>query len=220
MASSKLVTENEKESLIASQGILATKGNMNFDTIKDSLKKISETPTPKEYVKSLPSGFEGGGYDYIEEAYMRHLLNKHFPIWSWIDGRFEVLGGEWILVSGTLVVQIEYATKRFWSTGAARIQFKRDKDHVAANVINIDHNIASANSNAFKRAINRLCNIGDDVYQKQILEPLSDKEIDKIKGLAKEVGKLERIEYLLQTGEISRANYEKRLKQLMNLKKK
>ena len=39
----------------------------------------------------------------------------------------------------------------------------------------MDNNIAAANSNAFKRAVNRLCNIADDIYRKQI-DPLATYE--------------------------------------------
>ena len=170
---------------------------------------ISNLVTPKHQIKKRPDGF-----DYIEEKFMRHLLNKHFPVWSWIDGKFETLGAEWILSSGTLVVKIGEFTKRFWSTGAARIQYKAGKPHTAENIVDIDKNVASANTNAFKRAINRLCNIGDDVYRKQVESFLSKEQHDIIMDFAEKLDEVEKFSNLIENGEINSVNYELSLKRL------
>ena len=133
------------------------------ETLYTKHKSISSEKTPKHFVKRRPDGM-----DYVEEAYLREKLNEYYPIWSWVIDKTEFLGAEWCIVSGELQVVIDGVVRKFGSVGAARVQFKRGQPHAAENVIDIDKNLASANTNAFKRAINRLCNIADDVYRKHV----------------------------------------------------
>jgi len=85
--------------------------------------------------------------------------------------------------------------RKFFGVGAARIQYKncpclyredivgktkgkpykdcgichgQNLPHTPENVIDVDKNVKSANSNALKYAINRLTHIGDDVYGKRL----------------------------------------------------
>ena len=53
---------------------------------------ISNIDTPKYYVKQQQ------GFDYVDEAYMRHLLNTHYPIWKWEIVKYEFIGDKAILV--------------------------------------------------------------------------------------------------------------------------
>lgn len=140
-------------------------------------RNISQKVTPKSHVKTRPDG-----YDYVDEAYMRNELTKEFPVWSWSPAGAEpvqFLGAEWVIVSGLLRIEDNGVLREFFSPGAARVQFARGKPHTAENVRDIDKNVASANTNAFKRAINRLGNVADDVYRKQDLT-LSDEDIESI----------------------------------------
>lgn len=146
-------------------------------------KSISNEVTPEvdgsglRIIEQRPDGF-GGSLDYIIEAYMRDRLNSYFPGWSWEEGQIQMLGSEWVIVSGHLVILDEHLLaygknppeRRFFGAGASRIQFKRNQLHTPENVIDIDKNVKSANSSALKVAINRLCGIGDDVYRKRIDE--------------------------------------------------
>lgn len=148
----------------------------NIDLINKH-REISQRTTPKSQVKSRPDGF-----DYVDEAYMRSELNKNYPVWSWKpagEQPVQFLGSEWAIVAGELVVEDEGVVRRFFSPGSARVQFKRNQPHTPENVIDIDKNLASANTNGFKRAINRLCNIADDVYRKQDLS-LSEDDIAEL----------------------------------------
>jgi len=140
--------------------------------------EIGAEETPKydgagrEIIKKRPDG-----YDYIIEGYMRKKLDQYFPGWSWEEGTIQFLG-EWIVTSAHLVIIDEHLlafninppVRRFFGTGADRIQFKREMAHTAEYVVDIDKNVATSNSKALKRAINRLTNIGDDVYGKRIEE--------------------------------------------------
>lgn len=133
-------------------------------------EQISKNKTPKSEIKQRPDGL-----DYVDEGYLRRELNKHFPIWSWTEGSVQFIGAEWAIVSGELIINDNGIIRKFYSVGAARIQFKKNMPHTPENVVDIDKNVASANTNAFKRAVNRLCNIADDVYKK--LDPNLDQAV-------------------------------------------
>lgn len=95
--------------------------------IKSKHKEISEKKTPKTQIKKRPDGL-----DYLEEGYMRQAgLNENYPIWSWTptDNPVQFLGSEWVVVSGVLEVVDEGVPRKFFSPGAARVQFKRGAPH-------------------------------------------------------------------------------------------
>ena len=163
----------KKEELISENVALSS------TRIREQRKTISTTKTPKCYVEK-----KGDGFDYVDEAYMRDRLNYHYPIWSCKIDDSSFLGSEWCIVRGTLTILDNNVTRHFSSVGAARVQFKRNSEHIAENVVDIDKNIASANTNAFKRAVNRLCNIADDVYHKVVKDvSLSESQIDGINSM-------------------------------------
>tara|TARA_B100000519_G_C14231690_1_gene432702 strand:+ start:37 stop:717 length:681 start_codon:yes stop_codon:yes gene_type:complete len=186
--------------------------------IRAEKQRISSYTTPKPYVKSRPDGLE-----YVEEKYMRDQLNEHFPIWSWEIKNVEFLGSEWCVVTGELSIVDSSIPRKFGSVGSARIQFKKNLDHIPENIIDIDKNVASANTNAFKRAVNRLCNICDDVYRKQIEDyALSDEQVSAIKeemdGIESTVA--DKILSGIEDQSISTINYDATLRKIKQLKKK
>ena len=153
--------------------------SVDVSKVQEKRKKISNTRTPKPHIEK-----KADGYDYVDEAYMRDRLNKYYPIWSWKIDDTEFLGAEWCIVRGTLTIIDNGIPRYFSSVGAARVQFKRNTEHLAENVVDIDKNVASANTNAFKRSINRLCNIADDVYRKVVKDvSLSKSQIDGINAM-------------------------------------
>ena len=183
--------------------------NINIDDIENNIKwnheAISHTKTPKSVIKKRPDGF-----DYVEEGWMRQKLNELFPMWSWTKGNFEFLGSEWVIASGELqIIDKGGILRKFVSHGGARVQFKRGAPHTTENVIDIDKNIASANTNAFKRAVNRLCNIADDIYRKEFITPLSQKQSDELITLAHKCGESweEQIREDINAERIHKANY-------------
>jgi len=205
---------------------LANKKNelvkVSDEMIEESLikkhKDISQRTTPKAYIKTRPDGF-----DYVDEAYMRNELTKEYPAWSWSpagDNPVQFLGAEWVIVTGVLRVNDNGVMREFFSPGSARVQFKRGKPHTAENVVDIDKNLASANTNGFKRAVNRLGNIADDVYRKQDLT-LSDTDIEelekKMAGLSEEWK--DKIMQSILNGEVIKPDLKKvinRIDQLIN----
>lgn len=143
-------------------------------------KDISKEKTPqvdgtgRRIVEKRPDG-----YDFIIEAYMRDCLDKHFPGWSWeMGGPPQFLGSEWVFVWGHLSVvdemllayNINPPVRKFGATNGVRIKFKSGQTHTPEHVIDIGNDVASANSKAFKKAINQLTHIGDDIYGKRIEE--------------------------------------------------
>jgi hypothetical protein len=160
--------------------------------ITKKYQDISRKKTPKKFIKKRPDGF-----DYVEESIMRDLLDKYFPLWSWEGHDVKFLGYAWIVVTGHLIIVdegllafgINPPVRKFFGTGAARIQYKKEvidkvlteiegrkvwkevrrKGEVGNpnDVIDIDKNLKSANTQALKFAINRLCRIADDVYKKR-----------------------------------------------------
>ncbi len=162
--------------------------NLDIKNIESDIKlnheEISHTKTPKNMVKRRADGF-----DYVEEGWMRQRLNELFPIWSWTKGKYEFLGSEWVIVSGELqIIDKGGVLRKFASHGGARVQFKKGAPHSPENVVDIDKNIASANTNAFKRAVNRLCNIADDIYHKEFFSPLDEKQKDELIILSSKCG--------------------------------
>jgi hypothetical protein len=148
--------------------------------LREKHNTIGLMKTPSKYKKRRPDGF-----DYVDEGYMRHQLNQHYPAWSWQIVDTEWLGSEWIIVRGELHIIDNGVPRKYASIGATRIQFKRDKktgmpmEHSPENVVDIDKNVATANTNAFKRAVNRLCDIANDVYKKSV-EDLNLTEEQKV----------------------------------------
>lgn len=143
-------------------------------------KKISKTDTPKydgtgnEIVRKRPDEL-----DYIIEAYMKDRLNHYFPGWSWRrTGNVQIIGSYWVVTDGELCIiderliamGINPPYRYFAASGAARIQFKKNMPQTPENLVDLDKNVKAANTNAFKKAINQLTGIGDDVYGKRIEE--------------------------------------------------
>lgn len=143
-------------------------------------KKISKEKTPqvdgtgKKIIERRPDG-----YNYIIESYMRECLDKHFPGWSWeAASPLHFLGSEWVVAQGHLIIVDEHLlafglnppTRKFFGVDSVRIQYKKDSEHVPANIIDVGDNCKQANTAALKYAINRLTHIGDDVYGKRIEE--------------------------------------------------
>ena len=76
---------------------------------------VSNLDTPKYYIK------EQQGFDYVDEGYMRHLLNMHYPIWKWEIIKYEFVGTEAIAVHGRLTISDNGIERHFDSIDAHRI---------------------------------------------------------------------------------------------------
>ncbi len=184
---------------------------MQYDLIVSKHQKVSEEPTPSDVVKSR------NGFDYVDEGYMRWRLNQHYPIWSWEVIKYETLGDKAIVVHGRLKVIDEGVPRSFDSVAAHRIAVSRN----GSGYVDLGNDLKAANSDAFKVAVNRLCNVADDVYRKQYIDKSLDESqynsvMDSIAELEKD--EADKVYKALQSGKINKDNYEKLLSKLKGSK--
>ena len=170
-------------------------------TLRAKHRYISSAETPKSMVKTRADGF-----DYVEEGYMRNLLNDHYPVWSWEIIKYELLGSAWAVVHGRLKILDGTTTRTFDGISAHRIQTKRDSDEF----VDIGNDMKSANSDALKLAMNRLCNIADDVYRKAyVLSEKQEEELNSLMSALDDVDTRSQFEERLKSGELNATNYKR-----------
>tara|TARA_R110001599_G_scaffold74158_3_gene204667 strand:+ start:2989 stop:3639 length:651 start_codon:yes stop_codon:yes gene_type:complete len=170
-------------------------------------QNVSEEPTPQDVVKSR------NGFDYVDEGYMRWRLNQHYPIWSWEVIKYETLGDKAIVVHGRLKIMDEGIPRSFDSVAAHRIAQARS----GAGYVDLGNDLKAANSDAFKVAVNRLCNVADDVYRKQYIDKtLSQNQYDALLLVMSQldVQEAEKVEIALSSGKINTDNYDKVMSKL------
>ena len=191
----KMAVINGDGSLVATEDILQSKHS-----------NVSSIPTPRAFVK------DKGGFDYVDEAYMRHQLNTHYPIWKWEIIKYEFVGDKAIIVHGRLTI-VDHGVERHFDSVAAHRIASNQKGYV-----DIGNDLKAANSDCFKVAVNRLCNIADDVYRKQIpnLE-LDPAQLEHIEELSKEIGNFDVIEPKLLDLSINSMNYEATVRKLQQM---
>ena len=155
------------------------------DAIREKHKRTSKKKTPGNKVK------QKSGFDYVEAGEMRNALDSEYPIWSWKPaGETPVIKiMNWIMVSGVLEIIESGGIKRsFFSPGAAQIQIKKDGDpNNFKDILSISNTIKSANIDGFKKAINMLTGLFDDVYRNVKEEPADDKQTSQILELVDKV---------------------------------
>jgi len=170
--------------------------------IYDKHQYVSEMRTPTDQIKSR------SGFDYVDEGYMRWCLNKHYPVWSWEIIKYETLGDKAIVVHGRLRIMDEGVPRSFDSVAAHRIAVSRS----GSGYVDLGNDLKAANSDAFKVAVNRLCNVADDVYRKQYIDKsLTESQMDKLFNLISqmETEDAKKVEMAMAAGKINMDNYDK-----------
>ena len=171
--------------------------------------EVSNIDTPKYYVKQQQ------GFDYVDEGYMRHLLNTHYPIWKWEIIKHEFVGTEAIAVHGRLTIVDNGIERHFDSIDAHRIASN------AKGYVDIGNDLKSANTDCFKVAVNRLCNIADDVYRKRIEDiSLSNKEIEEINNKLNKIKDekvVEKIKVGMEKMRINTTNFDATIRKIHSL---
>ena len=198
---------------------LTVKYGTTKEAIQETHRIASAGRNPATQIKKRPDG-----YDYVEEGYMRKKLNDIYPIWSWELDEIQFLGGEWVWARGTLIIDDHGVVRKYGAAASHRITYKRGVPHTPENIIDIGNNIKASNSDAFKVAANRLCNIADDVYRKQVElpKPLTESQKGEIDQLLWEVDNktLQRkVESQIENELINSVNYKSALNKLQNMKK-
>lgn len=141
------------------------------DAIRQKRKRIQKQKTPPKKVKKK------GSFDYVPDAEMFNKLNEEYPIWSWDEAGSQpvIQIMNWIVVSGKLTVIDEGVKRSFFSPGAAQIQIKKGGDpNNFQDVLSISNTVKSANTDGFKKAINRLTGAFSDVYKNEPEEVITD----------------------------------------------
>ena len=197
---------------------LTVKYGTTKEAIQETHRIASAGRTPATQIKKRPDG-----YDYVEEGYMRKKLNDIYPIWSWELDEIQFLGGEWVWARGTLIIDDHGVVRKYGAAASHRITYKRGVPHTPENIIDIGNNIKASNSDAFKVAANRLCNIADDVYRKQVELPipLTDKQKEIIVTLLEKIGNhalSAKVTMQLADGKIHSVNYKAAMDKLNKMK--
>ena len=174
-------------------------------------EKVSMLDTPAYYVKQQQ------GFDYVDEGYMRHLLNQHYPVWKWEIIKYDFIGDKAISVHGRLTIIDSGIERHFDSIDAHRIASNQK------GYVDIGNDLKSANSDCFKVAVNRLCNIADDVYRKRIENiSLDAKQIKSIESKLKRIDPTssslkEKIHSGIENMTINATNYDATIRKLETL---
>ena len=146
---------------------------------------------------------------------MRNQLNAHYPIWKWEIIKYEFIGDKAISVHGRLTV-VDNGIERYFDAVDAHRIASNDKGYV-----DIGNDLKSANTDCFKVAVNRLCNIADDVYRKRVEDlSLNEDQIsvleDKIKKL-KDDEKIKVIRESVKNMAINTTNYTATMRRIDSL---
>jgi len=152
------------------------------DKVRYTHNTISKKDTHPFYIQQR-GGPGGRMMDFVDEGYMRQVLNDNFPIWNWEVVSYEIYGQplpDYICVHGRLTIKDSGAERHFDALAAHQVKYMRD----TSDTVDLGNDMKSANTQAFKLACNRLCNISDDVYRKSVL---SDEQLDTIEGMIGEL---------------------------------
>jgi len=170
--------------------------------------KVSQMDTPSVYIKQQQ------GFDYVDEGYMRHLLNAHYPIWKWEIVKYEILGDKVIIVHGKLTIMDNGIERSFDAVDAHRIASNQK------GYVDIGNDLKSANTDCFKVAVNRLCNVADDVYRKRIEDiGLSADQAKKIESKLNKLDKemANKIEVGIKNMTINATNFNATMRRIESL---
>ena len=193
-----MVSINDNGSLIEIEDVLQSKHEF-----------VSKIPTPKVFVK------DKGGFDYVDEAYMRNQLNSHYPIWKWEIRKYEFIGDKVISLHGRLTI-VDHGVERHFDSVAAHRIATNQKGYV-----DLGNDLKAANSDCFKVAVNRLCNIADDVYRKIIPDlTLSEEQKDAINELLARMDSktVEKVKEGMKDLSVNSTNYNATIRKLEQIK--
>ena len=195
------MSKNKKDEVMVNPSNYPTISEEVRKQIADKHRKISQTDTPKHFIKKKM------GMDYCEISYMKSVAEDEYAPWNWeIIGK-EALGTEAYVIHGRLTYTDANGVVRIGDMVAAhRIQKKRGTDEF----VDIGNDIKASNTDCLKKALNMYLNIADDVYRNQVDDlELSDDKKDEILELALKcsAGRLEEVKKLIDNQTLNSANY-------------
>ena len=198
MKEDTMVTIGDNGSLVEIEEILQSKHDF-----------VSNVPTPKVFVK------DKGGFDYVDEAYMRNQLNSHYPIWKCEIIKYEFICDIAISLHGRLTI-VDHGIERHFDSVAAHRIASNERGYV-----DLGNDLKAANSDCFKVAVNRLCNIADDVYRKLIPDlTLSEEQKEKLSVALDGIDHVTigKVKEGMDNLSINSANYEATIRKLEQIK--
>ena len=195
------MSKNKKDEVMVNPSNYPTISEEVRKQIADKHRKISQTDTPKHFVKKKM------GMDYCEISYMKSVAEDEYAPWNWeIIGK-EALGTEAYVIHGRLTYTDANGVVRIGDMVAAhRIQKQRGTDEF----VDIGNDIKASITDCLKKALNMYLNIADDVYRNQVDDlELSDDKKDEILELAAKcsTGRLEEVKKLIDNQTLNSANY-------------
>ena len=131
----KKKNENKNEVVVPSNGL---------PVIVNKHNTISKQTTNPLYVQKR-QGKGGKNFEYVDEGYMRQVLNENFPVWTWEVVRYEFLGKEAVAVHGRLTILDEGQPRFFDALAAHQITLSRD----GSGYVDLGNDMKSANTEAF-----------------------------------------------------------------------
>ena len=180
--------------------------------LREKHSVVSDTVTPSYYVK------DKNGLDYVDEAYMRHQLNKHYPMWNWEIREWKFLGDKSIVVHGKLTINDNGISRYFDAVAAHRVAISRKN----GEYVDLGNDLKAANSDCFKVAVNRLCNVADDIYRKKVEDiSLSEDQKKEVLALIESFDERtkNRISYSVSNGDINNKNYDRAIDKIKEMPK-
>jgi len=172
VAQKKSRTKKEMEEKVIEQTCLEQSEYL----IRTLHTSISARPTPEYYIE------ERQKFEYVDEAFMRSILNQCFPIWNWEIIDWKVVGSMEgsIAVHGRLMINDCGIERSYDAIASHRIALSKD----GSGHVDFGNDLKAANTDCFKVAVNRLCNVSDDIYRKSVL---NEAQLDTIEGLIKQI---------------------------------
>lgn len=166
-------------------------------------KWLTAVETPLYYIE------ERQGFEYVDEAFMRSELNRHYPEWNWEILSWQVVEGS-IAVHGRLTILDEGIERSFDAIASHRIALSKD----GSGHVDFGNDLKSANTDCFKVAVNRLCNISDDVYRKSILNGHQLEAIETLIEQIDDVSVQRKVIEGIKAKSINATNYESYVERL------
>ena len=128
------------------------------------------------------------------------------------------MGDKSIVVHGKLSINDNGVLRSFDAVAAHRVA----KSRTTGDYVDLGNDLKAANSDCFKVAVNRLCNVADDVYRKKVVDySLTEDQKNTIECLIAEADDKtkNRINFSLQNGDINKSNYDRAVERLKEMLK-
>lgn len=156
-------------------------------------KEISGIVPPKEKVHKFgekKKQVNWSDLEYIDEDWMREKLSELF-IWSWEGCGSQPLQvfpsiGQ-VAFTGTLEIIDNGIIRKFTACAGSAIKLKKDMPISVEAIVNFSNDTKAANTDALKKAINMLTNIGDPIYGKSMLAQTNPEYKKRLESLREQV---------------------------------